>query len=413
MKIITLIIFILSLSYLEAALVKPGIEVFLEEGHDLRLLNGKKIGLITNQTAVNRQCETTLEVLRKNSLKYELAAVFAPEHGFYGDAYAYETIKDRKVGSIPVYSLHGQTRRPTAEMLEGIDVLIFDIQDIGSRSYTFVSTLCYCMEEAAKHGIKFVVLDRPNPLGGEIVDGSLLDENLRSFLGYLNVPYCHGMTIGELARFFNSEYHIGCNLEVIPMKGWKRKMSFHDTNLLWVPTSPQIPEDDTPFFYPTTGLIGHCSMLSIGIGYTLPFKVIGAPWIDAGKFSDQLNAQNLPGVHFQPFYFRPFFGKYKLESCQGVKIVIIDTHAYLPLTTQYTIMGVIKSLYPQKFEESIQHLLSSKGRLENFNKLNGSERILKLLSEEKFFIWKIREILKNDREQFLLQRKQYLIPDYY
>lgn len=398
--------------FFSEAKVQLGIDVFIEEGHDTRLLSGKKIGLITNHTAVNKECMLSVDLLKRNVKKYELVALFAPEHGFYGEAYAYENVKDQKIGSVPIYSLHGEIRRPTDEMLKGIDALVFDIQDIGSRSYTFVSTLCYCMEEAAKHHIKFIVLDRPNPLGGEIVDGPLMDAKWRSFLGYLNVPYCHGMTVGEIAKFFNEEYHVGCDLEVIPMRGWKREMTFQDTHLCWVPTSPQIPEEDTPFFYPTTGLIGHCSMLSIGIGYTLPFKVLGAPWMDGKKFADVLNAQHLPGVHFQPFYFRPFFGKYKSESCQGVRIVITNTKTFLPMTTQYTIMGVVKNLYPEKFAKSIQDVLASKIRRDNFNKLNGNDEFLELLLNEKFFIWKIREVLKKDREQFLEVRKKYLLPGY-
>lgn len=407
-RLYLLIVFVCLGLHLHAE-VKLGIEVLFEEGHAQLLLKDKRIGLISNQTAINRKCETTMEIIGK---RYALKAVFAPEHGFFGDGYAYEEIKDHTIGSVPIYSLHGETRRPTAAMLANIDVLIFDIQDIGSRSYTFISTLCYCMEEAAKHKIKFIVLDRPNPLGGEIVDGALLDENTRSFLGYLNVPYCHGMTVGELATFFNEEYKVGCDLKVIPMKGWKRGMSFADTKLLWSPTSPQIPEADTPFYYPTTGLIGHCSILSIGIGYTLPFKVVGAPWVNAEVFAEHLNAQKLPGVFFQPFYYRPFFGKYKLEDCQGVRIVILDPHTYLPVTTQYMIMGIIKTLYPSKFEEALNHLVKSNSRRDNFNKLNGSEEILRLITQEKYFIWKIREKFQKDRETFLGLRKKYLIPSY-
>ncbi len=392
--------------------VTLGVDVLFDEGLDVKLFKGKRLGLVSNQTAINRECKTTLDILKNHPQKYLLKALFAPEHGFYGDVYSDESVSDQKIGSIPVYSLHGQTRRPTNEMLKNIDVLIFDIQDIGSRSYTYLSTLCYCMEEAAKRHIKVVVLDRPNPLGGTLVDGPLLEEKWRSFIGYINVPYCHGMTIGELAHFFNGEYQIECDLEVIPMKGWNRSMTFRDTGLMWVPTSPQIPEEDTPFFYPTTGLIGQCSLLSIGIGYTLPFKIVGAPWIDAVKFAKQLNSQKLPGVYFQPFYFRPFFGKFKSEDCQGVRIVMTHPLVYLPVTTQFTVMGVLKNLYPKKFDEAMQTVLASNHRKETFHKLNGNENILKLVCEEKFFVWKIRDIFKKDREKFLISRKKYLSPAY-
>lgn len=409
-----LFLFLLFVFFVHASssygVVKLGVDVFFDEGLEVSL-KGKRIGLITNQTAINRSFLTTLDLFKNNS-KCSVVAVFAPEHGFYGEAYAYEKVKDQKMGPIPIYSLHDQTRRPNDKMLEEVDVLVYDIQDIGSRSYTFLSTLCYCMEEAAKKGIKFIVLDRPNPLGGELVDGPLMHEKWRSFIGYPNVPYCHGMTIGELARFFNGEHRIGCDLEIIPMKGWKRSMRYRDTDLPWVPTSPQIPEEDTPFFYPATGLIGECSILSVGIGYTLPFKVVGAPWLDAEKFAERLNAQNLPGVHFQPFHFRPFFGKYKLETCHGVRLILTEPKKFLPFTTQYTIIGVVKFLYPEKFHEAIQYIHALKSREERFNKLNGNDLFLKFLSEEQFFVWKIREVLNKDREKFLQIRKKYLIPQY-
>jgi len=194
--------------------------------------------------------------------------------------------------------------------------LLFDVQDIGTRSYTFISTLFYCMEEAAKASIPFIVLDRPNPMGGIVVDGPLLDEEWRSFLGYIKVPYCHGMTIAELALFFNEEYKVGCKLTVIPMRGWKRTMVFTQTGLPWMPTSPQIPEADTPFFYPATGLIGHCSIVNIGIGYTLPFKLVGAPWVEAEKFADALNQQKLPGVYFSLFITVPFLENLNLKTAK-------------------------------------------------------------------------------------------------
>lgn len=409
MRIILFFCFFNSFLFAE---VKVGVDVFLEEGYDEIYLKGKKVGVITNHTAINKELKTTLELLQDKPKMYQIVAIFAPEHGFYGDAYACEKVMDCKLGSISVYSLHGEHRRPTSEMLKDVDVLIYDIQDIGTRSYTFASTLFYCMEEAAKRKIKVIVLDRPNPLGGEIVDGPLLEEKWRSFLGYINVPYCHGMTIGELATFFKHEYHIDCQLHVIPMRGWRRDMSFKETGLTWVPTSPQIPEEDTPFYYPATGLLGHCSLASIGIGYTLPFKLVGAPWIDGEVFAEKLNAQKLPGVHFQPFYFRPFFGKFKQENCQGVKIVIIDKRHYLPVTTQYVMMGVLKNLYPEAYTKAMAELKNSKSKKETFNKLNGTDEILTLMTDKKYFIWELRERFQEDRKAFLKLRKKYLQPTY-
>lgn len=391
--------------------VSVGADILFEHGAP-SILNGKNIGIITNQSAVNRQMRTTFELLKTHAVDYKLIAVFAPEHGFYGDAYACEKVQHQEIDAIPLYSLHGKHRRPTEEMLRGIDLLIYDIQDIGSRSYTFLSTLFYCMEEAARAHIPVIVLDRPNPMGGLVVDGPLIEEKWRSFLGYANIPYCHGMTVGELARLFNKEYNVGCALTVVPMRGWKREMTFTDTGLPWVPTSPQIPEADTPFFYPTTGLLGHCSIVNIGIGYTLPFKLAGAPWIDAEAFAATLNAQNLPGVHFQPYYFRPFFGKFKLENCQGVRVVITDAHAYLPLTTQFTMMGVLKNMYPKYFEEALGRVMASRGKTEVFHKLNGTEAILDTLTHDKFVIWKLRTLCKEARTQFLPIREKYLMAQY-
>jgi len=391
--------------------VKVGIDVLFEEGYDKTFLKGKRVGLITNQTAVDKRGVTTLERL-VSSPDIQVKAIFAPEHGFYGAAYACESIHDTMYGHIPVYSLHGEYKRPKQEYLKNLDVLIFDMQDIGSRSYSYMGTLCYCIEEAAKAHLPFLVLDRPNPQGGLVVDGPLMDEAWRSFLGYVNVPYCHGMTMGELANLFNQEYKIGCEIKVITMKGWKRGMTFSETGMSWVPTSPQIPEPDTAFFYPTTGILGQYSLVSIGIGYTLPFKVVGAPWIEAEKFAEACQGQKLPGVRFQPFYFRPFFGKYKNELCQGVLIVVTDPSVYLPVTTGYTLLGMIKNLYPVQFDEFVKKSLSNKNHRETCNKLNGKEEILNIICNEQYIIWKLREICRKDAEQFLPVRKKYLFPIY-
>lgn len=408
-----LLLLVLFLPFSLAASVQVGADVLLEEGN-LSLLKGKKIGLITNQSAMNKGHQTTFDLLKRHQQQdgYKLTCVFAPEHGYYGSAYADETVKDQHLGQIPLYGLFGERRRPTPEMLQKVNLLIYDVQDLGSRSYTFISTLFYCMEEAAKAKIPLIVLDRPNPMGGVVVDGPLVEEQWRSFLGYVKVPYCHGMTIGELAHYFNQEYHVGCDLKVLHMKGWKRGMSFVETGLPWVPTSPQIPEPDTPFFYPATGLIGHCSIVNIGIGYTLPFKLVGAPWIDADMFARTLNEQKLPGVFFQPYYYRPFFGKFKLENCQGVRILITDPNQFLPVTTQFTLMGVLKNLYPKQFQESIVRVQASANSRDVFNKLNGSESILNILIQEKFVIWKLRDMCAQARDTFLPIRARYLFPDY-
>lgn len=376
------------------------------------LIKGKRIGLITNHTAVNSKLVSTVDIFKSNAAAkgYKLVALFAPEHGMTGASYAAEYIEENiDPDGIPVYSLHGKTHRPTDEMLKNVDMLVFDIQDIGSRSYTYITTLFYAMEEAAKRGLSVLVLDRPNPITGLIVDGPLLDKQWRSGLGYVNIPYCHGMTVGELARFFNGEYQVGCRLEVIPMRGWRRGMTFYDTGLPWIPTSPYIPEASTAFYYPTTGILGELQLVNIGIGYTLPFKVVGAPWIDAKLFAKSLNAQKFPGVYFEPFHYRPFYGRFAHENCQGVLILISDPVKFRPVTTQYLMIGILKSLYPKKFQDAI---VAAKERKELICKVNGTEEVFRLITEEKNIVWKLKDFHKKEREEFLSLRKKYLITSY-
>lgn len=391
--------------------VQVGIDVLMGDEYT-NLLKGKKIGLITNQSAMNRDYLSTVDVLKANAASkgYTLVALFGPEHGINGAVHANELIKNETdPDGIPIYSLHGKTFRPTSEMLKGIDLLLYDIQDIGSRSYTYSTTLYYAMEEAAKFKIPVVVLDRPNPINGIVVDGPMMEEKWRSLVGYINVPYCHGMTIGELAQFFNAEYRVNCNLKVIPMKGWQRSMTYADTGLPWIPTSPNIPEASTAFYYPTTGILGELQFINIGIGYTLPFKIIGAPWIDAIRLAKELNAQKFPGVFFRPFYFCPFYGKFKKEECQGVQIFITDPLAYRPVTTQYLIIGMLKSLYPEKFQAASATLANRK---EMFSKINGTDLVYRLLTEPGPIVWKLRVLHQQERQDFMNVRKKYLISSY-
>lgn len=401
--------FFVILSHLSAfaSPIELGVDVFFREGlfHELK---GKRVGLITNHTGVDSRMKSTVDLFLEHAADIKLVSLFSPEHGLTGQAYAYEQVVEKKGPSgIPVYNLHGSTRRPTDLMFQGIDVLVYDIQDIGCRSYTYTTTLFYVMEEAAKKGIPVIVLDRPNPINGIIVDGPMLQKKWRSFIGYVNVPYCHGMTIGELARLFNDKYQISCKLKVIPMKGWKRSMSFVDTGLTWVPTSPYIPESDTPQFYASTGLLGELSLVNIGIGYTLPFKVVGAPWIKARQFADKLNDQKLPGVHFMPFHYRPFYGAHKGKDCQGVMIVVTDSKSYRPVSSQYMILGILKNLYPKQVLDRLSAIEPSKKEL--FCKASGNDEMLALLLREQYVAWKLILFEKEERDQFLKDRKKYLM----
>lgn len=389
------------------ATVQLGVDVFFSEGM-INSLKGKRVGLITNHTGVSQNLVLTYELFLQNQKGFQLVAIFSPEHGLFGQQFAAKQCSDHVLKQeIPVISLHGATKRPTDKMLEGIDVLIYDIQDVGSRPYTYATTLYYVMEEAAKKGIEVIVLDRPNPLSGALVDGPLLEEGVRSFTGYIDVPYCHGMTIGELARFFNGEYGIQCHLKVVPMKGWKRNMFFKDTGLSWIPTSPYIPESDTPLFYATTGLIGELSFLSIGIGYTLPFKVIGAPWIHSQDLAKKLNEQKLAGVHFVAFRFKPLYGLYKEEECQGVLIVVLDRFLYKPIKVQHFILSIVKSMYPEIVEKKLSALSKLKKKM--FCEAAGGERILSILFQEKYPAWKMIEHQSDKKQAFLEKRKKYLL----
>ncbi|MGM0440003.1 MAG: exo-beta-N-acetylmuramidase NamZ family protein [Chlamydiota bacterium] len=388
-----------------AGQVTPGIEVLFDD--HLELLKGQRVALITNQTGVDSHLTSTIDIVKAHNDNYKLIALFAPEHGLKGLGHAAEKIRNSlSTSGLPIYSLHGNTRRPTAKMLEGIDLIIYDIQDIGTRSYTFISTLFYLMEEAAKRNITIVVADRPNPINGVVVDGPMLEEKWRSFVGYIDVPYCHGMTVGELAHYFNAEYHIGCQLVVIPMKGWKRTMTFSDTGLIWVPTSPQIPKSDTPLYYPMTGILGELQIVNIGVGYTLPFNLVGAPWIDAKLYAKHLNEQNFPGVTFQPFHFKPFYGRYKGENCHGIRVIVTDHLTFKPVATQYLLLGILKSLYPQRFKKALQ---ASANRVTMFNKVNGTEQVYNIMTNEKYIVWKLRQIDHKSRQNFVEKRKLYLL----
>ena len=407
MKLILICSLVCLFSSLFSGPVDLGIDVFISEGH-LEKLKGKNIGLITNQTGVNKKLIPTADLLIQEAKEYTIVALFSPEHGFSGSFYANEKVEDGLTNHrIPLHSLFGQTRRPTDEMLKGIDVLIYDIQDIGVRSYTFATTLFYVMEEAVKRKIEVIVLDRPNPLNGLTIDGGMLEDKWRSFIGYINVPYCHGMTIGELAQFFNEEYDIGCSLKVIPMRGWKRSMSFKETGLTWIPTSPHIPEEDSPLFYASTGILGELDLVNIGVGYTLPFKVIGAPWIDADLLAQGLNKERMPGVYFVPFHYKPFYGSLKGQECHGVLIRITDVKKYHPVSVGYLLIGTLKNLYPNEVKKKLDKINGSKKKL--FCQANGNEEIYQLFYKESRISWKMIGYQQKERKQFKERRKKHLI----
>ena len=338
--------FIIALFFLPMLLfaqVKPGIEVLRDANFEL--LKGKRVGLITNPTGVDRNLKSTVDILFEAE-GVNLVALYGPEHGVRGDIPAGEKVenqKDAKTG-LPVYSLYGKTRKPTPEMLQNVDVLVYDIQDIGCRSYTFISTLGLLMQAAAEQNKEVVVLDRPNPLGGNKVEGSGVSEGYFSFVSQFDIPYIYGLTCGELAKYLNQE--IGCQLTVIPMQGWERSMKFEDTGLPWIPTSPQIPCTAAALLYPATGIIGEMGFLNIGVGYTLPFQVMAATWANAVQLTDALNAKNLPGIAFRPIVFKPLFGSLKGQNVQGVQIFITDYDKARLSEIQFHVIEVMHQLYP-------------------------------------------------------------------
>ena len=346
MRILLIIFFSLSSFFVFGRTVegvKTGIEVLRQDGFEL--LKGKRVGLITNPTGVDRNLKSTVDILFE-APDVQLVALYGPEHGVRGDIPAGEKVEnqvDAKTG-LKVHSLYGKTRKPTPEMLQGIDVLVYDIQDIGCRSYTFISTMGLVMKAAKEQNKEVVILDRPNPLGGEKVEGSGVSQGYFSFVSQFDIPYIYGLTCGELANYLNQE--IGCKLTVVPMQGWKRSMRFEDTGLPWVPTSPQIPSTTAAILYPATGIIGEMGFLNIGVGYTLPFQVMTAPWVKSVELTEVLNAKQLPGVAFRPILYKPLFGDMQGQTVQGVQIFITDYDKARLSEIQFHVIEAMHQLYP-------------------------------------------------------------------
>lgn len=306
----------------------------------INLFEGKKVGLVTNPTGVNSEFKSTIDILNE---KTNLVALYSPEHGIRGEIQAGKKVdnyKDHKTG-LTVYSLYGKNKKPSFEILKDIDILCFDIQDVGSRFYTYLYTMAYAMQSCREYDKTFVVFDRPNPLGGEKIEGNLLNSNFKSFIGMYPIPQRYGLTIGETAKLFNEEFKIGCNLVIIKMSNWKRNMFFDDTALQWILPSPNMPSLEAAFVYNGT-CIFEGTNISEGRGTTKPFEFIGAPWLDGYKLSDKMNALNLPGVKFRPVYFEPFFSKHAGELCSGVQVHILDRKKYKAVKTGISLFYIIK-----------------------------------------------------------------------
>jgi len=328
--------------------VLNGVDVLKAE--NFRRLAGRRVGLVTNHTGITADGESTIDLLA-SAKTLSLVALFSPEHGIRGtlDQSVIKSDRDQKTG-LPIYSLYGETNRPTGEMLEGIDTLVYDIQDVGVRFYTYETTLAYVLEEAAKRKIKVVVLDRVNPINGWMVEGPALEKETASFVGYFpGSPIRHGMTVGELALLFNAEKEIRADLSVVPIAGWRRDLWFDDTNMPWVNPSPNMRNLIQATLYPGIGAIEY-SNLSVGRGTDTPFEQVGAPWIDGRRLAARLNARQIPGVTFYPTWFTPSSSKYKGERCGGVYIMITDREALRPVRVGVEMAAAIHGLYGDKLQ---------------------------------------------------------------
>lgn len=409
--IVTLIIFILSTLFaftqnispyqLARPKVRSGLEVFLTQ--HLHLVEGKRVGLVTNPTGVDANLQSGIDLMKAHP-KINLVALFAPEHGVRGNVRAGENVaggKDLATG-LPIYTLYGgKDHKPTPESLAKIDIMIFDMQDVGTRAYTYVWHMAECMSGCAAAGKPFIVLDRPNIYGGTQIDGPVAEKKYLSFIGLYRVPRLYGMTIGEMARYLNTEEKINCQLTVIPMQGYKRGMRFEETLLPWVPSSPYIPDVQSGLCFAATGALGETGAANIGIGYTLPFQLVGATFMDGERMARTLNSQRLPGVRFRPITYKPIAGWLKDKEVKGVQIHVTDPSKFLPATTEIVLLCYIRQVYGKQFTWDPKTFAI-------FDKAMGTAQVrLDILAGKSW-----REIVGKWRvpqQDFLKKRAQYLI----
>ncbi|MBK5194601.1 MAG: DUF1343 domain-containing protein [Proteiniphilum sp.] len=405
MTLILCSMMITSSAFAQNIRMKTGIEVL--KASNFKILQGKRVGLITNPTGVDNNLRSTIDILHE-APNVQLVALYGPEHGVRGDVHAGDKVSDFKDTNtrVPVYSLYGATRKPTKEMLQDIDVLVYDIQDIGCRSYTYISTMYLAMQAAAENNIEFVVLDRPNPLGGRKVEGNLVEEGFFSFVSQLKIPYVYGLTCGELAEMINGEGMIPqpCRLTVVKMKKWRRKMNFEDTGLPWVPTSPHIPFAHSASFYPVSGILGELGYISIGVGYTLPFEMFAAEWINAEEFAKALNAKKLPGITFRPIHLKPYYSVGAGTNIQGVQIHLNDFNKARLSDIQFHVMEVAAQLYPD--HKVFDH--APDNRFNMFDKVCGTDFIRREFSKNHRYD-DIEAYWIKDEESFRKLSKKYYL----
>ena len=387
--------------------VKTGIEVLRERNFDI--LKGKRVGLVTNPTGVDSKLKSTIDILFEAS-EVDLVALYGPEHGVRGSHSGGENIENYTddLTQLPVYSLYKKSHKQVTDIIRDIDILVFDMQDIGCRSYTYINTMGLVMEAAAENNKEVIILDRPNPLGGNRIEGSIVEDGYFSGVSPFAIPYLHGLTVGELAILLNGEgllkNSVRCKLKIIPMEGWKREMYFEQTGLPWVLTSPHIPQKYSPFYYAASGIIGELrGVLSIGVGYTIPFQTFAAEWINSVKLAKKINSYNLSGVKFRPITYKPYYAFGKDKMLNGVQIYITDYNLVELIPIQFYFLQAINELYGK-------NLIIEGSNNDMFDKVLGTSNIRELFMQN-LKVDDILPYLNKDIENFRRLSKKYYLYD--
>lgn len=383
-----------------------GLEILLAEKYSL--ISGSRVGLICNPATVDHDLGHAADLFNRHP-DINLRALFGPQHGIRGETQdnmiEWEGFQDLRTG-IMAYSLYGKVRKPTEEMLSEVDTLVFDVQDVGTRVYTFIYTMALAMEAAREFGKRFIALDRPNPIGGLGIEGAILEPGHESFVGMFPIPMRHGMTVAELARMFNEEFGIGCDLEVMPMRGYRREYWFNDTDAPWVIPSPNIPTPDTAKVYPGTVLV-EGTQISEGRGTTRPFEINGAPYADSQEVAEYLSKLDLPGVHFRPHSFLPTFQKHAGSLCHGVQIHALDREAFSPVITGIALIKAFHDLYPDDFQWQSPPYEYVHDRLP-FDVIAGTTKLRGQI-ESGVSVEEIAASWKAGEQEFAERRKSYLL----
>jgi len=383
-----------------------GLEILLAEKYSL--IRGSRVGLICNPASVDHHFRHAADLLYSHTA-VNLTALFGPQHGIRGETQdnmiEWEGFRDPRTG-VMAHSLYGEFRKPTEEMLGDVDVLVFDLQDVGTRVYTFIYTMALAMEAAREFGKRFVALDRPNPIGGLAIEGATLEPGHESFVGMYPLPMRHGMTVAEIARMFNEEFKIGCDLEVVPMRGYRREFWFNDADSPWVIPSPNIPTPETAKVYPGTVYVEGTN-ISEGRGTTRPFEINGAPYADSFQVAEYLNGLDLPGVHFRPHSILPTFQKHAGRCCHGVQIHPLDREAFKPVVTGIALIKAFHDLYPDDFQWQSPPYEYVHDRLP-FDVIAGTTKLREQI-ESGFSIEEIAASWRAGEEDFAERRKPYLL----